>query len=261
MTASPLLYGAMALLICLLAGSVWFYGDEGRIARSVVFRFFLTIALPVALVLGVPLVIIALAFDADVRLWQAAIAGLVIATGWLTTAIFTEQGKVRHKAERLRDYHKAIYAEIGNSVDALWNEGKSQEHVDAMVVRMEAEPDFVPFIPREQHDHIYDAVVQEIDVLPRQTIDAIVAYYGQIKAIGALANDMRGAGFAALGPDRRVLMYRDYGEMRKQAFAFGQYALQLILAYSNGGADAADAVIKRVSSRVADPSDLSQGSV
>jgi hypothetical protein len=261
MTATPFLYVAILCLVLLLAGSIWFYGEEGRIARSIVFRFFLTIALPVAVLLGIPLVAVALVFDLDARLWQAAIAGLVIATGWLTTAIFMEQGKVRVKAERLRDYHKAIYAEIGTSIDALWDEGQSDSYIASILERMKKDSKFVPFIPREEHDHIYNAIVGEIDVLPRQTIDVVVAYYSQIKAIAALAEDMRGDQFQKLSQDRRILMYQDYSGMRRQAFAYGQHALRLITAYSIGGEAAVKTAETSVSIRDEGQNGLSQGSV
>lgn len=236
------------------------YGDEARVARGVIFQFFLTIALPVGILLGVPLAGMALLTELDPRLWQALIAGLVIATGWLTTAIFAELGKTRLKAERLRDYHKAIYAEIGNTLASLWDEGRSEGYVAQTIAQMEADPEFVPFIPREQHDHIYDAIITEIDVLPRQTIDAIVAYYSLIKSIAALAEDMRGEGFRQLPQARRITMYRDYSEMRRQAFDFGQYALALILAFAAGGAEATKPVQARFNSPDAGPSGRSPGS-
>lgn len=251
-----LVFGIAALLLVV----AWIYGDEARIARRFVLRFFLTIALPVVAMLGVPLFLVAVFLDLDPRLWQALIAGLVISTGWLTAAIFTEQGKTRLKAERLRDYHKAIYAEIGTSVSALWDEGNSDTYVETILNRMEAEPDFVPFIPREKHDHIYDAIVQEIDVLPRLTIDPIVAYYSQIKSISALADDMRDVRYQDLAPDRRVLVYRDYADMRNQAFAYGQYALRLITAFSDGGSAAAEDVRRQFSIPGGDRNGPSQGS-
>ncbi|MGB7242349.1 MAG: hypothetical protein WBC93_09725 [Sulfitobacter sp.] len=248
--------GAAAVLLC----ASLYYGDEARIARGIIARFFLTIAVPVAFLLGLPLLILSLFSQLDPRLWQALIDGLVIATGWLTTAIFTEQGKARLKAERMRDYHKAIYAEIGNTLASLWDEGKSEAYVAATLKKMQKDPDFVPFIPREQHDHIYNAIVQEIDVLPRHTINAIVAYYSLIKSITALADDMRGQGFRNLTQDRRILMYSDYSDMRKQAFAYGQNALTLILAFASGGPKGAETAARAISNPAVDRSDPSQGS-
>ncbi|TMM50913.1 hypothetical protein [Sulfitobacter sabulilitoris] len=254
--------GASALV---LLGASFAFGEAARTARKIILQFFVTIALPVGILLGLPLAALSYLVDLDPRLWQALIAGLVIATGWLTTAIFTELGKAGAKAERMRDYHKALYAEISNTLASLWDAGDADAHVAATLQRMRDDPDFIPFIPREHHDHIYDALVTEIDVLPRQTIDAIVAYYRQIKAISAFTDDMRGPAFRRLGQDRRIVMYADYSEMRKQAFSFGQYALAIILGFSEGGPARAEEVTQRLqraalSTRDADPSDRSQGS-
>ncbi|MFC6584639.1 hypothetical protein [Sulfitobacter aestuariivivens] len=181
--------------------------------------------------------------EVDARIGQALIAGLVIAIGWLTTAIFAELGKRRARAEKLRDYHKAIYAEIGNTLESLWVPNESEAYVAKLIKKMKQDESYVPFIPREQHDHVYDAVIAEIDVLPRQTIDAIVAYYSLTKSLSALADDMRGETFRGLEAERRVAMYSDYVGMRKQAFVFGKYALRRIKAYSDGGPKAAERVV------------------
>ncbi|MBM1310872.1 hypothetical protein JQT66_11570 [Sulfitobacter mediterraneus] len=232
---------------------------EARTAGLIIAQFFLTIGLPVVVILGA-LVWAALPFlgQLETGIQQAMIAGLVIAVGWLTTAIFAELAKSRGRAERLRDYHKALYAEIGNTLESLWVVGETEAYVAALTDRMEKEADYVPFIPREHHDHVYDAVIAEIDVLPRQTIDAIVAYYSLIKSVSALADDMRGETFKTLDAPRRTAMYSDYVGMRKQAYLFGKYALRLIKAYSDGGARAAQQII---SSQGADLSATSQGSV
>lgn len=234
------------------------YWPAARTAARVITQFFATIVLPILVVLGALMaLVLPLVPDIDPRVSQALIAGLVIAVGWLTTAIFAELARGRDRAGRLRDFHKALYAEIGNSLTALLDGGEADAYTRQILEKMQADPDFVPFIPREQHDHVYNAVLSEIDVLPRQTIDAIVAYYSQIKAIDALADDMRGQGFKELPQDRRMNIYVDYVAMRRQAFQFGQHALQLIKAFSDGGPAAAE----KLSIRAAARSDRSQGSV
>ena len=228
---------ALILGAALALGVAFYWGSEAASARRVIVPFLFRIVLPVAILLGAPLVVVSQVVDLNDRLWQALIAGLVIATGWLTSALFTELGKARGRAERLRDYHKAIYAEIGNTLQSLMDGGAAGQDV---LTRMEADSSFEPFIPKEQHSHIYDAIVAEIDILPRQTIDVVVAYYSLIKSISALSEDMRGDAFKALEPERRRVVYADYTQMREQAFRFGQYALGAIKAYSDGGAAAAE---------------------
>lgn len=251
--------GGFAALVLLWAAL--YLGSGAATPRLILSQFLFRIALPMAILLGVPLLFLAQLVDLEDRLWQALIAGTVIAMGWLTTAIFSEIGRSRSKAERLRDYHKALYAEIGNTLRAMWDEGRADDYMTATVARMRRENDFVPFIPHERHDHVFDAIVEEIEVLPRQTIDALVAYYSQVKALSIMAEDMRGEYFRATLPqERRIAMYEDYADMRRQAFILGQHALELIRAYAAGGAAAADAVIARVNSPDAARSDRSAGS-
>ncbi|MEX0365855.1 MAG: hypothetical protein AB3N22_07275 [Ruegeria sp.] len=244
----------LLLALCASAVLVIAFGlsEDARVARRVFVQFILNIALPLLVIFGGVLVVLAVNTDLDERIWAAIIAGLVIATGWLTTAIFGELGKSRDKAEKLRDYHKALYAEIGNTLQVLWDRGQAEQEANALVARMEADLDFIPLIPREHNDFVYDSLVDEIEVLPRVTIDAVVAYYSLIKSIAAQAEDMRGDVFrsADMTQDRRILMYRDYFETRKSAFALGQYALRLIKEYAENGPAAAEQLAKRLSNPV-----------
>lgn len=192
----------------------------------------------------------------DPRITQAVIAGGFVAAGWVVNSWRNRVDARALRAEKLRDYHRALFAEIGTHMASLWDEAATARHTESLIARMEAEPDFVPFIPLEENDAVFDTLLPEIHILPRQTIDPIVAYYSQIKAITNLARDMRAEGFAAMGQPRRLAMYRDYLKMRVQAFEFGRYALEMIDAYSKGGKQAADAVSSRAKARSA----RSQGS-
>ena len=216
--------------------------EDAPVARRVFQRFLFNIALPLLVIFGVPLLVIVCALDIDAKLWPAIIAGLVIATGWITTAVFGELGKSRDKAEKLRDYHKAIYAEIGSTLGTLYADGHAEEDAKAVLDRMQADKEFIPMIPQEHHDFVYGALIEHIDVLPRVTIDAIVAYYSLVKSLAAQAEDMRGPLLrdAGMTQDRRMQMYKDYFETRKNAFQMGEYTRELIRAYSDGGPDAVE---------------------
>lgn len=191
----------------------------------------------------------------DARIWQAVLAGGFVALGWVVNGWRVRRDAGRLRAERLRDVHRALYAEIGTNLANLWDEARIDAWADGIVAQMESEGDsFVPFIPREHNDFVFDQVIGEIYVLPRQTIDPVVTYYTTIKAVAAMADDMRGEGFKALPTARRVLMYRDYIAMKKQALQFGGYANSLIAAYAEGGAAQAEHEARRLSSRAGDPS-------
>ena len=253
-------------VLCLAALLVlWFafvHSKEGPVARRVFSQFLFHIALPLMVLLGAPLVVLAAYADLDASLWPAFIAGLVISAGWLTSAIFGALGKSRDKAEKLRDYHKALYAEIGNGLQMLWANGQAEEEAARLKAKMEADPAFIPLIPREHNDFVYDSVVANIEVLPRVTIDAIVAYYSAVKSVAAQAEDMRGSLFRdkTLAQKRRIQMYEDYFATRKYAFEIGQYTLRVIKEYSDNGQTAAEQLAKKLSNPGAARSDLSQES-
>ena len=165
---------------------------DAPMIRQLFKQFFLLVFLPLLVLLGLPLLVVGVLVDLDERVWQALIAGLVIVAGWLSTAIFGQIDRTRARAERLRDVHKALFAEIRFALSAIDGDGEGVRWGAELLRRMEADEGFVPFVPRERHDQIFDSVIGQIDVLPRQTIDPIVAYYGQIKAVSQMAEDMRG---------------------------------------------------------------------
>lgn len=182
----------------------------------------------------------------DPRVWQALIAGVVVAAGWIVTGYLSRREATRLRAERLRDAHRALFAEIRNACAEYWGEGEAEKQAAALLHRMETEPDFVPFIPREAHDLVFESILPRADVLPRQTIDPIVAFYALVRAVGALGEDMRSDRFRGLEPDRRQAIYRHYMQMRTRALSYGQNAMRLIEAYSDGGPEEADRVKRRM---------------
>lgn len=243
---------ALALLTAGIMIAAFGISADAGVTRRVFARFFLNIALPLLLLLGLPLLWLATHVDIEPRILQALVAALVIAGGWLTTAIFAELEKARTKAERMRDFHKAIYAEIRDSLVVLASEGEAVRQSEMLIARMQEDPDFVPFIPLERHDRVFAALIEDIEVLPRQTIDAIVAYYSLLGSIEALATDMRSNRYRCLQQARRILIYTDYAAMRSRAYQLGTYALLLINAYADGGAKSAEALTQRLNSRDAD---------
>ena len=176
----------------------------------------------------------------DPRIWQAVIAGGVVALGWIVNGARERAEARRQRRSRTRDVHKALFAEIQNTLSVFYGEGRAEQDAAELIARMRADPDFVPFVPHEVHDRVFVALISDIEVLPRQTIDAIVAFYSYISAVMALAQDMRGRGYARLPADRRIALYEDFMAMRLRAFAMGQYVLKLIRIYADSGPEAAE---------------------
>ena len=203
----------------------------------------------------------------DPRIWQAVVAGTFLALGWVVNGARERRSARTLRSERLRDLHRALFAEIGVQITNLGSEARIRADADALLERMEASARFVPFIPRERGDTVFRSALEDLSILPRVTIDPIVAYYAQLAAIDALAEDMRAPEFGRLAPDRRRAIYLDYVEMKVQAFRFGRIATHLIYVYAQDGKGVAEekaAALKvidpPVSSPDAGPSGRSPGS-
>ena len=181
----------------------------------------------------------------DARIWQAVIGGSFLALGWLFNGWRNRHDARNERAERLRDVHKAIFAEIKSYV-----EGLNSDHLDSygvtMVQKMRAGETagtpFIPFIPIERNDTVYRSIVSDIHILPRATIDAVVLYYSQLEAISALVEDMRSEAFKAIDTKRRIQIYQDYINMKKLALDIGELCLKVIAAYAEDGKEAAEAI-------------------
>ncbi|MBY6151995.1 hypothetical protein KUV47_02120 [Vannielia litorea] len=196
----------------------------------------------------------------DARIWQAVIAGLFLGAGWFVNGVLNRREAAALRQEKLRDMHRALYAEIGNNLANLWDEERIESYAEGMLERMREDEEFVPLIPREHNDTVFDTLLPDIHVLPRQTIDPIVAYYSQLKSLAALVDDMRGAAFKGMSQQRRVAMYSDYIEMKKQALSFGSYANAVIDAFGKGGREAAERVKLEFNTPAEDPSARLPGS-
>ncbi len=168
------------------------------------------------------------------RVQQAAIAALVVAVGWFAGFVLRELSQQLARAERLRDVHRALYAEISHNLGNLGSIGALQDFGMQMFARIRDADGFVPFIPRERNDSVFRTVVADIHVLPRVTIDPIVQYYSQLAALDALVEDMRGDTFAAMSPRRRSDLYADYINIKINLVEYGDEATRVIDAFANG---------------------------
>lgn len=192
--------------------------------------------------------------DLDPRIWQAILGGSFLALGWIFNGWQNRRVAAKLRSERLRDAHRAIFAEIDVYLSNYFSEDVLDRDGGEMIDRMTKDDTFVPLIPRERHDRLFRALEAEIHILPRVTIDPIVSYYTQLSSIEMLVEDMRGDTFATFESSRRIAMYRDYIEMRKQALIFGRLANRVIVVSAKDGKEAAEREALRLSNPPADRS-------
>ena len=141
---------------------------------------------------------------AEPQIWQAVIAGLFIAAGWLVTAEVGRHTERRQQAQRRSDIGRALRSEIYSFrwqlADGL-DLGEATKRLgairDAMAIRIENE-DLVPFVATEHNDTVYRTVLPEIHVLAEDAIAAVVRFYDVLKNVEDLGADLRTASYAAL---------------------------------------------------------------
>ena len=157
-------------------------------------------------------------------------SGLLIAGSALFGLVFNA-GVARQDAQRLRrerreDVQRALVAEIKHYVQAL-NQFPLDQAWEDMAPRIRN--GHIPFVPSENNDTVFNAVLADIHVLPRHVIDPVVKYYSQINEIEAAIQDIRSDVFRTGGDvqdnRRRELMYREYLEVKLRALDYGKRAL------------------------------------
>ncbi|MDO5641244.1 MAG: hypothetical protein Q4G26_02480 [Paracoccus sp. (in: a-proteobacteria)] len=164
---------------------------------------------------------------------SAVIAGLFLAAGWWVVALQGRKRDAKLRAERVRDVQRALFAEI-RAYLAVLERDHIAEYGAGIAHRIETEPGYFPVIPTEHNDAIFRAIVAELHILPRDTVDPVVLYYSQLNAIGAIIADLRALDPAKIGASRAAAMYRDYISMKLGAIELGNSALLAIQSNVDG---------------------------
>lgn len=155
---------------------------------------------------------------------SAFIAGSFLAAGWVFTHWLSLRRDRANRAERVRDVQRALFAEIRAHVATLRRHDLA-DYGEVIALRIEAEPGFFPTVPTEANDAIFRAILPDIHVLPRDTIDPLVLYYSQLNVISAAVADLRALDADRIGPKRAAALYRDYITFRLEALDLGQEAM------------------------------------
>lgn len=166
------------------------------------------------------------------------ISALLVAASALLGLVFNaavaRQAEARNRAERIRDIHRALYAEIAAQAANLVNHEALEAEKKAMLPRIAK--GHVPLVLHEADPGLFAEVRKEIHILPRSTIDPIVNYYRQLDAIRTLIEDMRGETFRThANADQRAAIYSDLIDMRKAALDFALASMALISVYAHHG--------------------------
>lgn len=174
---------------------------------------------------------------ADPRLGAALVGALVVALGWFVSGLRERGRDRRRREERSIDVQTALSAEIQHYVDILGNpEFDLDEAWQDMVAQMDADDTYVPLIPSERNDTMFQSILPDVQILPEPVIRPVVRYYNQVFAIEAMIEDLRSDHFRAdTTPQlQRIRMYTDYISMKKEALRLGQNACDTLAESLNG---------------------------
>jgi hypothetical protein len=182
--------------------------------------------------------------DIPAPIWQAVIAGAFVAFGWLVNGIGNRRRDRQLRDERVRDVQRALFAEIRANVEALRRDD-ILAYGRRIARQIETEPGYFPIVPTERNDTVFQAIVGEIHILPRESIDPVVLYYRQIAMIAALTSDLRTLDPAVIGPLRAAAIYADYIALKDVARDMGEEAMLMMGAYLGGRSAAQQEILRR----------------
>jgi len=134
-------------------------------------------------------------FTLNVQVTVALIGGAIVAFGWFVNAWRDRLAAKRARLERVREFQAALAAEIEPFVANLANISL-EDHLNEIVDNIRADGDYVPFVPRQNNQEIFRALLPNIHVLPEKIIGPVVQYYSQLNAIEVLVEDLRSEMFA-----------------------------------------------------------------
>ena len=162
----------------------------------------------------------------DPRIWQAVIAGLFVAVGWMVNGAQNRRDAARLRREQREDVQRAMVAEIKHYLEVLDGEDLNAAW-EAMQPRIA--DGYVPFLPSEFNDMVFQSVLENIHILPKEVIDPVVKYYSQLNAIEVQIADSRLKAFTE-GSDedtlqRREIAYFEYLQMKQRARTYAVEAL------------------------------------
>lgn len=165
----------------------------------------------------------------DPRVQQAIIAGLFVSIGWVYSSDQKRRTQRRLRRMRRHDLQTALLAEILHYQQAL-EFFDLDETWTKVVLRMERDPSFQPFIPSERNATIFTASLEHINILPGAVIGPVTRYYNQVFAVDALIADMHTETFAQQEQSVRISVYTDYIALKKEALVAARKASAVLSA-------------------------------
>lgn len=167
----------------------------------------------------------------DLKYIIPAWVAVVTAIGWVVNDWLKRRATANQLMDKKIDYMRALSAEIKSYANSR---GQSLDDLDRAIERARGSfgasdgADYVPFVPSEKHDAVFEAIVHDIHVLPSRTIYPVVVYYSQIRSIRDLATDMRTPDYAGLSAEQRESILIKHLEMIRYSYILSRKAVHAL---------------------------------
>lgn len=157
----------------------------------------------------------------------AAIGDVVGLIGLLVTAFLAALAwivsRYLERREKVRDFCVALHAEIDSELLNL-SGIDFDDHMQAIRQKYKQDDSFSVYVPHLAHSYIFDAVTEQIQVLPGRAIAPIVEYERLRATADRFAGDLRGEFFHGLPNERQIEMYEEYVGMLLRMRKLARYA-------------------------------------
>jgi hypothetical protein len=144
----------------------------------------------------------------------ALISGLISLMGLYLGGWISIRHERRRRREKVRDFQIALRAEIRSELHNLLSIDFDR-HLQSIRSRYAMQPGYSVYPSYPARHVIFEALKDEIHLLPEEVIDEVILYSRQRYAIEKFVEDMRDQRFAQLSSDRQLEMYGDFLEMQK----------------------------------------------
>lgn len=220
--------GVMALLF-------WRPGRSAGPGQSALWR--LTTRLIAALSILIPLALIppglvVLGLGQDHALLPSALAGTVIATGWIVTFVLREYQTTNAREQTRIDTLAALRTEVLtvlNKLDDLdLGQGARQQQDKINGGALTDEGYYHPFSSTESPPSVFNAIADKTLVLHPETIEPVLRFYAAYSDLTSFTEDFRGTAFASLPAERRVVGHKALTQLRRSALYWALAAINAI---------------------------------
>lgn len=155
------------------------------------------------------------------------IAAVVVSGGWVVGLITQELRRFDERDEKRRDLIKALTAEIQAIID-LNRKFDWQDAVTKAKHDFAEDQDFLPFLVYLHETDVLRRVVNEIDLLHRDQIREVYAFFHLMDKIRQIAVRLDGETYRLLAAERRLDVYTRLLKMHGAVVETGETALEAL---------------------------------